>query len=410
MVTPPRSNGIEVGDIFREFGPAYREAHRLPWHIHKAMLAIERCRTAILSGHLEECDTCGLERPAYNSCRNRHCPKCGGRMKEKWLAARMADLLPVSYFHIVFTLSDILNPLALINQRVIYNILFKAGSETLRDLGKDARHIGADIGFIAILHTWGQNLMDHPHLHCIVPGGGLSEDREKWVFPKKATEDKNFFIHVNVISDLFKKKFLHYLKKAYNEGELKFVGKIKNLAKKEEFQALLDRLYQKKWVTYCKEPFGGPRQLLEYLGRYTHRVAISNYRIKKFEDGKVTFTWRDYKDDNKEKLMTLDAFEFIRRFLLHILPFNFYRIRYYGILGSRNKNIKLKRCKELLCVSLHKQEQLYESVNFESWLSARTSIDPMMCPRCRKGRMVTKFVYYQPLNHAPPGKVRDVAA
>lgn len=408
MERSPRSSGIEVGDIFRQYGPAFRDAHKLRPQVLKVMRAIERCRTDALGGHLEVCDSCGFMRPAYNSCRNRHCPKCQASVKAKWLSARQQDLLPVTYFHIVFTLPDWLNPVALVNQALIYNILFKAGSETLLELGKDPQHIGAEIGLIAILHTWGQNMMDHPHLHCIVPGGGLSEDGKRWVFPKKSTDEKDFFIHVNVISDLFKKKFLHYLKKAYDNGELKFVGQTESLGKKEAFQSLLDQLYKLKWVSYCKQPFGGPRQVLAYLGGYTHRVAISNYRIQKLEDGKVTFTWRDYRDNAKEKLMTLDAFEFIRRFLLHVLPPNFYKIRHYGILSNRCKKLKLKRCRELLCVCLHKQDDLLSTQSWEAWLFERTSVDPQLCPRCLKGRMVVKRVIYK-LNHSPPRRFGWVA-
>lgn len=392
-----RSSGVEVGDIFREFGPSYRASNRLPVRILKAMRAIERCRTATLGGHIDECDACGYVRISYNSCRNRHCPKCQSLAKEKWLTSRKKELLPVPYFHIVFTIPDSLNYLALVNQKVLYNILFKAASETLLKLGKDPRHLGAEIGLICILHTWGQNLMDHPHLHCIVPGGGLSKDGQKWI-PSKGGGD--FFIHVNVISDLFKKKFLFYLKKAYRQGGLEFVGEIEKLRSQEAFEKLLNKLYKVKWHIYCKKPFGGPRQVLEYLGRYTHRVAISNNRIIKVEDGKVTFRWRDYHDDNKLKVMTLDAFEFIRRFLLHILPDNFYKIRYYGLLSSRNKKTKLKLCKELLCPSY--QEDLTRSKSWQQLLSELTDIDLRICPCCRKGKMVTKEVL-QPLIHGPPG-------
>ena len=287
------------------------------------------------------------------------------------------------------------------NQRVIYNILFKAGSETLLVLGKDPTHLGAEIGFIAVLHTWGQNQMDHPHLHCIVPGGGLSEDGIEWMLPKKMTKDRDFFIHVNVISDLFKKKFLYYLKKAYKAGDLKFEGKIKPLGTKRAFQQLIDKLYSMKWVTYCKQPFGGPEQVLEYLGRYTHRVAISNSRIVKLEDGKVTFRWRDYRDGNRTKLMALDVFEFIRRFLLHILPKRFVKIRYYGILASRNRKTKLERCKEILDVDTSQEQYASRSQSWEELLFELTGIDPRICPECKKGHMIRKELISRPI-HAPP--------
>ena len=394
-----RSRDIEVGDIFREFGPSYRGAHKLPLHILKAMRAIEHCRTSVLGGHVDECDACGYLRISYNSCRNRHCPKCQSLSKEKWLISRQKELLPVAYFHIVFTIPDSLNDLALVNQKVIYNILFRAASETLLELGKDPRHLGGELGLICILHTWGQNLMDHPHLHCIVPGGGLSED--KWISSKGG---KDFFIHVNVISDLFKKKFLSYLKTAYRAGELEFVGKIEVLGDQEAFEDLLNKLYEIKWVVYCKKPFGGPRQVLEYLGRYTHRVAISNRRIIKVADGKVTFSFRDYQDNDKLKVMSLDVFEFIRRFLLHILPNNFYKIRYHGLLSSRNKKSKLKRCKELLCVPLDEEEDPIISKSWQELLFELTGIDVRICPFCGKGRMVTKEILH-PSAHAPPCEV-----
>jgi len=286
-------NGVELSDIIREFGPSYRKAKKLPLHFLKVMNAIEKCRTSYLGGHVDECDSCGFIKISYNSCRNRHCPKCQSLAKEEWLIKRKQELLKVTYFHVVFTIPDILNPLALVNQKIIYGILFKAAAETLITLSKDRKHLGADIGLIAILHTWGQNLSDHPHLHCVVPGGGISEDESKWIYPKKSKKHKKFFIHVNIISDLFKKKFLFYLKRSYQNGLLKFEGRIKSLAEKKDFKILLDQLYTKRWVSYCKRPFGGPEQVLEYLGRYTHRVAISNNRIQRIENGRVFFTWKD---------------------------------------------------------------------------------------------------------------------
>ncbi len=332
-----RANGLEVANIFRESGPAYREAHNLPLRHLKAMHAIESCRTKALGGHLEACDTCGAEVPAYNSCRNRFCPKCGWLAKEKWLMKRKAELLPVTYFHVVLTISNLLNPIALQNQRIIYDILFRAGSETLLELGKDRKHIGADIGFMAILHTWGYAMIDHPHLHCVVPGGGLSEDEIEWIRPKKSKKKKKFFVHKNIISDLFKKKFLHYLNKAYEKGELNFEGKIAYLQDPAEFKKLKDKLYAKRWVTFCKQPFGGPEEVLEYLGRYTHRVAISNQRLIKLEDGRVHIKWKDYRKGGKLEETSLEICEFIRRFLLHVLPNGYFKIRYYGILASRNR-------------------------------------------------------------------------
>jgi hypothetical protein len=392
---------IEVGDIFRSYGAAYRARYKLRTAALKVMSALEKCRTSALGGHVDVCDACGVMRNSYNSCCNRHCPKCQGLARERWLLARKQELLPVTYFHVVFTIPDVLNRLALVNQQVVYDILFKAASETLLDLGSDPQHIGAEIGLIAILHTWGQNLMDHPHVHCIVPGGGLSKDGQRWIFPRKAKADKPFFIHVNVLSDLFKKKFLHYLNKAYNNGELKFVGEIELLGSPQAFQRLMDKLYSIKWVSYCKRPFGGPKQVMEYLGRYTHRVAISNYRIQKMEDGKVSFKWRDYRDNNREKIMTLDAFEFIRRFLLHVLPKGYCKIRYYGLLSNRHKSSKLKRSKEVLCVCKHEQAAAEQSLDWADLIFQLTGKDPRICPECGQGRMI-RLKMFPAVSHAPP--------
>ena len=396
-----RAANIEVGDIFRHYGPAYRKRYKLRIAALKVMSALEKCRTSALGGHVDVCDACGVVRNSYNSCRNRHCPKCQGLARERWLIARKQELLPVTYFHVVFTIPSSLNRLALVNKQVVYDILFKAASETLLDLGRDPKHIGAEIGLIAILHTWGQNLMDHPHIHCIVPGGGLSKDGQRWLFPRKAKRDKAFFIHVNVLSDLFKKKFLHYLKEAYKNDELKFVGEIHQLGSPQRFQRLLDKLYSIKWVSYCKRPFGGPKQVIEYLGRYTHRVAISNYRILTVENDKVSFVWRDYRDDNRDKVMTLDAFEFMRRFLLHVLPKGYCKIRYYGLLSSRHKSSKLKRSKEVLCVCKHEETSAEQSFNWADLAFHLTGNDPRICPECGQGRMV-RLKMLPAISHAPP--------
>jgi predicted Zn-ribbon and HTH transcriptional regulator len=395
-----RSDAIEVGDIFRQYGAAYQQEHKLPLQQLKAMRAIERCRTSALGGHIEVCDECGYERISYNSCRNRHCPKCQSLARERWLLARQQDLLPISYFHVVFTLPDELNRLCLVNQKVMYDLLFRAGSETILDLGQDARHIGGKVGMMAVLHTWGQNLMDHPHLHGIVTGGGLSADGQRWVYPKKMTPQQDFFIHVNIISALFKKKFLAYLKQAYQQGKLKCVGEIAPLAEPHNFQQLLDRLYQKKWNSYCKKPFGGPEKVLNYLGRYTHRVAMANRRLVKLEAGNVTFKWRDYRDGNKHKLMTLDAFEFIRRFLLHILPKGYFKIRYYGLLASRNQRTDLELCRQLLQVAVKIAEQA-QRLSWQELMMELFDLDVRRCPVCGNGRLVAKQLI--PRNsHAPP--------
>jgi hypothetical protein len=376
---------MEAAEIFREYGPIYRRMHALPLRMHKAMNAIVQCRTPRLGGRLDRCDQCGHERPFYNSCRNRHCPKCGTLARERWIKARKKQVLPVVYFHTVFTLPDMLNALILINQLVLYRILFRAGSETLLELGRDPKHLGAEIGVMATLHTWGQNLMDHPHLHCIVTGGGLSGDGKGWVYPKRTLKGVDFFVHVNVLSDLFKKKFLAYLKEAYEADELTFCGRIAHLRTESAFKRFIGELYRRKWVTYCKEPFSGIGNVLEYLGRYINRVAISDRRLVQLENGKVTFKWRDYRD-GREKLMTLEVFEFMRRFLLHVLPEGFFKIRYYGLYASRNLRTKCKRCLELLdaCLSNEKNDEGWRELFF-----CLTGIDLMVCPVCRTGHMVT---------------------
>ena len=309
--------------------------------------------------------------------------------REKWITERKKELLPVKYFHIVLTIPEELNRIALQNKKTVYDILFKAGSETLIKLGKDEKHLGGEIGVIAVLHTWGQNLTEHPHLHCIVPGGGLSEDGKRLLKSKQGKKrKKDFFIHVNVISDLFKKKFLYYLKKSYDKGELRFEGKIQYVRDVTEFKKLMNELYSKKWITYCKQPFGGPEQVINYLGRYTHRVAISNHRIKSIEGGNVMFNYKDYRDCNKTKEMTLEAGEFMRRFLLHVLPDNFYKIRYYGILSSRNKKTKLTQCRQILGVKESNVEETGASKNWKEILYELTGVNIDQCPECKKGRMI----------------------
>ncbi|HAB54254.1 MAG TPA: IS91 family transposase [Ignavibacteriales bacterium] len=375
---------MEIADIFRKYGGAFREKYRLPLHYIKVMNLISVCRTSSLGGHLEKCDQCGYQRNAYNSCRNRHCPKCQYAAKEKWIDQRKSELLPIPYYHIVFTIPEELNNITLINKKEMYSILFKSASETLLVLGKDPKHLGAEIGIIAVLHTWGQNLMDHPHLHCIVTGGGLSKDKRKWIKAKKA-KHKNFFIHVNVLSDLFKKKFLYYFKKAQKNKELRFIGKISELNEYKVFQRMLNELYTKKWITYCKRPFGGAEKVVEYLGRYTHRVAISNNRIKRMENHKVVFAWKDYRDKDTRKEMELPAVEFIRRFMLHILPENFYKIRYYGILSSRNKQKDIARCREILGVVNEKEPKKVEIA--QTRLDKEILVGTSQCPNCRVGTM-----------------------
>lgn len=354
----------------------------MPRNQLRAIHAIEVCRTAELGGHVDECDNCGHISISYNSCRNRHCPKCQFLRKEKWIDARSEDLLPIQYFHVVFTIPGELNPLALRNQKTVYNILFRSASETLIELGNDPKRFGAQIGFISILHTWGQNLMDHPHVHCIVTGGGLSLDRSRWVSGRKG-----FFIPVKVLSRLFRGKFLDYLKRNYEDRKLTFPGNIGGPQTPEAFTELLNKLYGKEWVVYCKPPFNGIDGVLQYLSRYTHRIAISNERIIKSGDGRITFKWRDYSDGNRNKVMTLDADEFIRRFLLHVLPDRFVKIRHYGLLGSRKRKANIGLCRKLLGVDKPQNDDNAISETWQELMLRVSGIDVAKCPVCQKGKM-----------------------
>ncbi len=387
---------IEVADIFRRYGPEYRSAHPMPVNRLRAMRAIETCRTADLGGHVDECEHCGTKVISYNSCRNRHCPKCQFLRKEKWIEDRGKDLLPIPYFHVVFTIPDKLNPLVLRNQEVLYGILFKAVSETLTELSKNPKHLGAEVGFTSILHTWGQNLMQHPHIHNIVTGGGLSRDGRKW----KSCKD-DFFLPIKVMSRLFQGKFLAYLKKLRIENKLIYPGDISHLVSPGAFNALITDLYKKKWVVYCKPPFDGTKDVLEYLGRYTHRIAISNHRLVKLENDEVSFRWRDYADNNKTKIMTVEADEFIRRFLLHVLPDKFVKIRHYNLLGNRCRKKKLDRCRELLaCPNHNESEQKTET--WQEALLRFTGIDIFKCPACGERRMRTLEILQPARCKGPP--------
>jgi len=328
---------IEVQDIFERYGKEYIDIYKPPLHVQKVIQAITDCRTAKLGGHVDKCDGCGYIHVSYNSCRNRHCPKCQALSKERWIWARQSELLPVTYFHVVFTLPSELYGVAFQNQTTMYNLLFKAASETIRELARDKKYLGAQIGLTAILHTWGQNLTLHPHVHMIVPGGGLTAD-DKW-----ANSRKKFFIPVKVMAKKFRGKFLYYLR----EAKLDFKGSLASLNDPVQFMNFVDSLHRKNWYVYCKRPFKTNDSILEYLGRYTHRVAISNHRIVSLIDGQVSFKWRDYKSGGMEKIMSLSAAEFIRRFLLHVLPSRFTKIRHYGFLASAVKMVKLALCRFL---------------------------------------------------------------
>jgi hypothetical protein len=338
---------LEVADVLRCHAEAYRQANtgHLGRVERRVMAAIEACRTARLGGHIERCTDCGLVRIAYNSCRNRHCPKCQGAAQAAWLAERQAELLPVPYFHIVFTLPAPVAEIAFQNKQAVYAILFKAAAETLTTIAADPRHLGAEIGFVAVLHTWGQNLQHHPHVHCLVPGGGLSLDGTQWIACRPG-----FFLPVRVLSRLFRRLFLEKLEAAFGAGRLAFFGALARLVDAAAFVRCLAELRRVDWVVYAKRPFAGPAAVLAYLARYTHRVAISNSRLVQLTDGQVSFRWRDYRHHNKTKVMTLAAAEFIRRFLLHALPEGFHRVRHYGFFANRRRAEKLGLCRTLLAV------------------------------------------------------------
>jgi hypothetical protein len=346
------------------------------------MSAIECCRSAALGGHLERCDSCGHERVAYNSCRNRHCPQCQSLARAQWLEQRRAELLPVEYFHVVFTVPEPLAAVAYQNKKVVYGILFRAAGETLRTIAADPKHLGAQIGFIAVLHTWGQTLLHHPHLHCLVPGGGLAPGANRWIACRPG-----FFLPVRVLSRLFRRLFLQYLRAAFDAGKLQFFSTLDSLGNPNTFAEYLTSLRRTEWVVYAKRPFAGAEQVLDYLARYTHRVAISNNRLLNIKDGTVTFRWKDYRHHDQPKTMTLEAEEFIRRFLLHVLPDGFMRIRHYGFLGNRHRRVKIERCRELLAVAAAVSVTPAFS-DYRDRYQELTGKSLYDCPACGRGRMV----------------------
>ena len=378
---------LEVGDVFRRYGETYRQQHAgsLSRDQLRVMTAIERCRTAALGGHVEQCDQCHFQRIAYNSCRDRHCPKCQSLARAQWIEDRQAELLDTSYFHVVFTVPEEIAAIAYQNKEVVYDILFRATSETLRTIAADPKHLGAEIGFFAVLHSWGQNLMFHPHLHCVVPGGGLSPDGQRWIACRRS-----FFLPVRVLSRRFRRLFVESLEKAFDEGQLKFFSSLQELDDRKAFLRYLAPLRKKKWVVYAKKPFAGPQQVLDYVGRYTHRVAISNNRILNIEDGQVTFRYKDYRHGSQQKTMTLSADEFIRRFLLHVVPAGFHRIRYYGFLGNRYRKEKLQQCRHLLGMILLEPGSSTEvaELDYRDRYQALTGSSLWECPACHRGRMI----------------------
>jgi hypothetical protein len=375
---------LEVADVFRTYGDDFlvRWGHVLSHQQKKAFEDIRACRTAALGGHVEQCDQCGHCAISYNSCRNRSCPKCQAAARAKWLAEREAELLPVEqYFHVVFTLPQQIASLALQNARRIYSILFHTAAETLLTIAADPKHLGAAIGFLAVLHTWGQNLHLHPHIHCVVPGGGISPDHLRWIACRKS-----FFLPVRVLSRLFRKRFLIHLRKAFQRGKLRFDGELKSLAQPVVFEALCQQASRIEWVVYAKRPFGGPEQVLKYLARYTHRVAISNRRLISLADGRVTFEWKDYAGGNQTKTMTLEAVEFIRRFLLHVPPSGFVHIRHFGFLANRKRKAKLALCRSLLAARRTTIEVSTGSSSDRD--STNTEPEPHRCPVCKTGRLI----------------------
>jgi hypothetical protein len=374
---------FELADIFRQYGEPFRQAHALPREQLRVMRAIEVCRTAALGGHVEECDHCSHTRIAYNSCRNRHCPKCQNTERARWLESRKAELLPVEYFHVVFTVPEPIARIAFYNPAIVYGILFRAVSETLLTIARDPQHLGAEIGFFAILHTWGQNLLHHPHVHCVIAGGGLNPDHDRWVACRPG-----FFLPVRVLSRLFRRLFLQALEQAFAKGKLQWCGELEDLQQSDRFAEYLGPSRETEWVVYAKPPFGGPTQVLEYLGRYTHRVAVSNERLLAMPDGHVTFQWKDYRRQgrHRSRTLTLTAEEFIRRFLIHVVPPQFRRIRHYGFLANRHRKQKVARCRQLLG---NAATQLLPNMEQCALLLASLVSRPVArCPVCRRGEMI----------------------
>ena len=365
---------LEVADVLRRHGDAYRLAHagHLGRVERRVMSAIVACRTAALGGHVEACDDCGVARVAYNSCRNRHCPKCQGAARAQWLAARQAELLPVPYFHVVFTLPAPIAAIAFQNKAAVYAILFAASAEAMTTLASNPRRLGAQIGAVAVLHTWGQTLTHHPHVHCVVPGGGMSRDGTRWIAGRP-----NFFLAVKPLAKLFRRLFLERLQKAYDAGALRFLRRSRGPRRSREFREHLAKMRRVDWVVYAKKPFGGPAQVLAYLGRYTHRVAIANSRLVALDDDHVAFTWKDYRQNGADKIMKLTPDEFIRRFLLHALPDGFHRIRHFGFMANGHRAAKLALCRSLLADQPERSEP---PANGDA--APKAKVSPPACPEC----------------------------
>ena len=394
-MTRPR---FEVADVFQHYGDAFRarRGHSLTTLQRRVMTAIEECRTAALGGQIEQCDSCGHRRHCYRSCRNRHCPKCQGSARAAWVAKRRDELLDCQYFHVVFTLPAAIAAIALQNQRALYTLLFRSAARTLREIAADPKHLGAAIGFLAVLHSWGSNLSFHPHLHCVVPGGGLAPQGDRWIACRPG-----FFLPVRVLSRRFRTLFLQALEHAYRQGSLHLSGSLAALADPAAFHRHLRPLRQTEWVVYSKPPFDGPARVLDYLGRYTHRVALSNDRILAIEDGLVRFRWKDYRQQHRLKTMTLPATEFIRRFLMHVLPHAFHRIRHFGLFASCHRNAKLALCRQLLGMPPAKTPT-EPPPDYRDHFEQLTGTSLRQCPVCRRGLMLAVEALPRPARAPPP--------
>ena len=389
---------LEVAEVFRRHKDEYLATHSASPEQRRVLRDLVACRTAALGAHLRRCDLCGHEDIAYNSCRNRHCPKCQAQKQAEWLEAQCTNLLEVPYYHIVFTLPEDLGPLALQNKRLLYGLLFRSASETLLTIAGDPKHLGARIGFTAVLHTWGQTLLHHPHLHCVVPAGGLSPDRCRWIAARQ-----QFFLPVRVLSRLFREKYLANLREAYRDEKLLLAGRLQELATPSAWRAFLDGLRRIEWVVYAKPPFGSPEQVLKYLARYTHRVAISNRRILSLEDRYVAFRYKNYRRGRTDRVMRLPAAEFIRRFLLHVLPNRFVRIRHYGLLANRARRSNLALCRRLLAFSGQPGTtgDGHPPVQPDSAHHSLLSEDRANgCPACKTGHLI--FIRLVPPSRAGP--------
>jgi Zn ribbon nucleic-acid-binding protein len=375
---------VELADIFRLYADDYRRSHALSYEQLKVMHHIQICRTAALGGHVEQCDQCRFEQIAYNSCRNRHCPKCQTLTKEKWLNERKAELLPCGYFHLVFTLPHALNPIILSNKNTTLNILFAAVNQTLQAFAKDPQwRLEGRLGFISVLHTWSQKLIDHFHLHCLIPAGALSFTKDKWI-----PANEKYLFKITSLAKAFKKCYLKLLVNAYLQDQLIFTQKTAALKSKQAFKQLINSVSKKRFIAYAKRPFAGPQQVLEYLGRYTHRVAISNHRIISIDNRRVTFTYKDRQNDDEIKKMTLDADKFISRFLLHVLPKGFFKIRYFGFLSHTNKKELIPLIRKLIDAHATLPEKIKKE-SISQMMLRLTGIDISCCPKCKKGKMIT---------------------